>query len=47
MYGEHINEEIEWFINMYIACDVSLLSNPLQNAQQCQCMRTCKKKPCL
>ncbi len=29
---------------MYIACDVSLLSNPLQNAHQCQCMRTCKKK---
>jgi len=33
MYEEHINEEVEWFINMYIACDVSLLSNPLQNAQ--------------
>jgi hypothetical protein len=32
MCGEHINEEIEWFINMYIACDVTLVPNPLQNA---------------
>jgi hypothetical protein len=31
MYGMHINEEIEWFVNMYIFCDVSLLSNPLHN----------------
>ncbi len=46
MYGKITNEEIEWFINMYIAYDVSLLPNPLQNAQQCQHMRTCKKKPC-
>jgi hypothetical protein len=36
MYGVHINEEIEKFINMYISCDISLLPNPLQNAQQDQ-----------
>jgi hypothetical protein len=47
MYGEHINEEIEWFINMYIACDVSLLPNPLQSAQQCQLCVHVKEKPCL
>jgi hypothetical protein len=29
----HTNEEIEWFVNMYISYDVSLLPNPLQNAQ--------------
>jgi hypothetical protein len=29
---------------MYISCDVSLLPNPLQNAQQHQHTRTCKKK---
>ncbi len=34
MYGVHTNEEIEQFVNMYISCDVSLLPNPLQNAQQ-------------
>ncbi len=33
MYGVHTNEEIEQFINMYISYDVSLLPNPLQNAQ--------------
>jgi hypothetical protein len=44
MYGVHINEKIEQFINMYISCDVSLLSNSLQNAQQHQHTCTCKKK---
>ncbi len=34
MYGMHTNEEIEWFVNMYISCDVSFLPNPLKNAQQ-------------
>jgi hypothetical protein len=36
MYGVHTNEKIEQFIDMYISYDVSLLSNPLQNAQQHQ-----------
>jgi hypothetical protein len=41
----HINEEIGWFINMYNSCDVELLLNPLQNAQQHhQHTCTCKKK---
>jgi hypothetical protein len=44
MYGVHTNEEIEQFVNMYISCDVSLLPNPLQNVQQHQHTRTCKKK---
>jgi hypothetical protein len=43
MYGIHINEEIEKFVDMYISCDVSLLPNPLQNAQH-QHTRTCKKR---
>jgi len=34
MYKMHTNEKIEQFINMHISCDVSLLPNPLQNAQQ-------------
>jgi hypothetical protein len=38
MYGKHTNEEVERFLNMYIVCDVSLLLNPLQNAQQLQHM---------
>jgi hypothetical protein len=33
MFGMHINEKIEKFVDMYISCDVSLLPNPLQNAQ--------------
>jgi hypothetical protein len=34
MYRVHTNEKIEWFLNMYISCDVLLLlPNPLQNAQ--------------
>ncbi len=32
MYGVHINEKIENFVNMFIFCDMSLLPNPLQNA---------------
>jgi len=44
MYGVHTNEEIEQFIYMYISCDVSLLLNPLQNAQQYQYTCTCKRK---
>jgi len=44
MYGMHTNEKIEKFIDMYISCDVSLLPNSLQNAQQHQHTRTCKKK---
>ncbi len=38
MYGMHTNEEIERFVDMNIACDVSSLPNPLQNAQQHQHM---------
>jgi hypothetical protein len=34
MYGMHTNEKFEQSVNMYISCDVSLLPNPLQNAQQ-------------
>jgi hypothetical protein len=44
MYGVHTNEKIEQFIDMYISCDVSLLPNPLQNAQQHQHTCLCKKK---
>jgi len=44
MYGVHTNEEIELFVDMYISCDVSLLPNPTQNAQQHQHTHTCKKK---
>jgi hypothetical protein len=42
----HKNKKIEWFVNMYISCDVSLLLNPLQNAQHHQHTHTCKKKKC-
>ncbi len=34
MYGMHTNEKIEKFVDMHISYDVSLLPNPLQNAQQ-------------
>jgi hypothetical protein len=34
MYGMHTNEKIEKFVDMHIFYDVSLLLNPLQNAQQ-------------
>jgi hypothetical protein len=34
--GVHTNEEIEWFVNLHISCDLSLLSNPLQKNQQHQ-----------
>jgi len=44
MYGMHTNEKIEMFVDMYISCDVSLLPNSLQNAQQHQHTCTCKKK---
>jgi len=47
MYGVHTNEEIEKFVDMCISCDVSLLPNPLQNAQQHQHTRTCKQKTML
>jgi hypothetical protein len=32
MNGMHTNEKNEQFVNIYISCDVSFLSNPLQNA---------------
>ncbi len=41
MYRVHTNEIIEWVVNMYISCNVSLLPNPLQNAQH---QHSCKKK---
>jgi hypothetical protein len=44
MYGVHTNEELEKFVDMYIHCDVLLLPNPLQNAQQHQHTCKCKKK---
>jgi len=47
MCGVHTNEKVEQFVNMYIYYDVSLLPNPLQNAQQHQHTRTCKKKTML
>jgi hypothetical protein len=47
MYGVHTNEKIEWFVDMYISCDVSLLLNPLQNTQQHQHTHTCVKKTML
>jgi hypothetical protein len=43
MYGVHTNEEIEQFVDMYIFCNISLLPNPLQNAQQHQHTCTCTK----
>jgi hypothetical protein len=46
VYGVRTNEENEWFVDMYISCNASLLPNPLQNAQQHQHMCTCKKKNC-
>jgi hypothetical protein len=36
MYGVCANIELEKFVDMYISYDVSLLPNPLQNAQQHQ-----------
>jgi hypothetical protein len=33
MYRMHTNEEFEQSMNLYISYDVSLLPNPLQNAQ--------------
>jgi hypothetical protein len=44
MYGVHTNEEIEQFIEMYISCDLSLLPNPIQNAQQHQHTHMCFTK---
>ncbi len=41
MYEVHTNEKIEWFINKFISCDISLLPNPLLNAQQHQHTCTC------
>ncbi len=43
MYKMHTNEKTENFVDMYISCDVSLLPNPLQNAQH-QHTHTCKKE---
>jgi hypothetical protein len=43
MYGMNTNEKIEQFVNMYISYNVSLLPNPLQNAQQHQHTHKCKK----
>jgi hypothetical protein len=44
IYGINTNEYVENFINKYISCHVSLLPITLQNAQQHQHIRTCKKK---
>jgi hypothetical protein len=43
MYGVHTNEEVEWFVNIYISCDISLLPNASKNAQHQHICR-CKKK---
>ncbi len=40
----HTKGKFEKFVDMYISCDVSLLPNSLQNAQQHQRTHTCKKK---
>jgi hypothetical protein len=41
----HTNKKIEWFVNMYISYDASLLPNLLQNAQKHQHTHiTCKMK---
>jgi hypothetical protein len=34
MYGKQTNEKFEQFVDMYNSCDVLLLSNQLQKAQQ-------------
>jgi hypothetical protein len=47
VYEVHTNEEIEMLVNIYISYDLSLLSNPLQNAQQHQHTRTYMKKTML
>jgi hypothetical protein len=39
----HTNEKFEEIVKMYISCQVSLLPNLLQNAQQHQHTPTCKK----
>jgi hypothetical protein len=44
IYGINTNVEIEAFIDRYISSDVSLLPTKLQNAQQHQHSRTCRKK---
>jgi hypothetical protein len=46
MCGVHTNEEIEHFVNMCIFCDVSLLPNPLQNAQNINTNVHVRKKQC-
>jgi hypothetical protein len=43
MYKVHTNEKFEEVVNVYISCQVSLLPNLLQNAQQHQHTPTCKK----
>jgi hypothetical protein len=47
MYGMHTIEEIEQFVKMYISWDVSLLPNPLQNAQNINTCVHVRKKKCL
>jgi hypothetical protein len=37
-------KKLNKFVNMYTSCVVSLLPNPLQNAQQHWHLGTCKKK---
>ncbi len=44
MYGVQTNEKIEQFVDMYDSCDVLLLSNQLQKAQQHQHTCTWRKK---
>jgi hypothetical protein len=43
MYKVHTNEKFKEVVNMYISCQVLLLPNLLQNAQQHQDTPTCKK----
>jgi hypothetical protein len=38
MYRVNTNKEVEWFVHMYISCDISFSSNLLQNVQQDQYM---------
>jgi len=43
-YKVHTSKEIEWFINMCVSCDASMIIKSIAKAQQHQHTHTCKKK---
>jgi len=43
-YKVHTSKQIEWFINMYVSCDASMIIKSIAKAQQHQHTHTCKKK---